>query len=157
MITLKMADQGRSDFYAVFSNHTALILDMHALRSYLKLICEYELHNLPNKKVSSAKDHSKNCINVRPLLVSHLLRNRLLKSFCLYNSVLRLSTVFFIKPSLTGAINKKRWHVFSINLNVFVAETIIRSIISSRNDRLRKFPFKTRITRSPIICQNTVV
>ena len=120
MTTLKMADQGRSDFYAVFSNHTALILAMHALRSYLKLICEYELHNLPNKKVSGAKDHGKNCINVRPLLVSrHLLRNRLFKSPCLYNSVLRLSTVFFVKLSLTGAINKKRWHVFSINLNVF--------------------------------------
>ena len=31
------------------SNHTALILCVHALRSYLKLICEYELHSLPNK------------------------------------------------------------------------------------------------------------
>ena len=29
---------------------------MHALRSYLKLICEDELHCLPNKKVSGAKD-----------------------------------------------------------------------------------------------------
>ena len=38
------------------SNHTALILDVHALRGYLKLICEYELHSLPNKKVSGAKD-----------------------------------------------------------------------------------------------------
>ena len=35
----------------VTSNHTALIL--HALRSYLKLISEYEPHSLPNKKVSS--------------------------------------------------------------------------------------------------------
>ena len=51
-----MADQGRSDFYVVFydeslrtwiktivnkfaiSNHTALILGVHALRNYLKLI-----------------------------------------------------------------------------------------------------------------------
>ena len=41
------------------SNHTALILDVHALRSYLKLICEYELHSLPNKKFSGAKDHGK--------------------------------------------------------------------------------------------------
>ena len=91
-----MADQGRSDFYVVFtmslcalglktivnkfaiSNHTALILGVHALRSYLKLICEYELCSLPYKKVSGAKDHSKNYINVRPLLVWHLLRNRLL-------------------------------------------------------------------------------
>ena len=64
-----MADQGRSDLYVVFtmsdcalgfkqfvnkfavSNHTALILGVYALRSYLKLICEYELHSLPNKKV----------------------------------------------------------------------------------------------------------
>ena len=56
---LKMVDQGKSDFYVVFtmspcalglktiankfaiSNHTALILGVHALRSYLKLICEY--------------------------------------------------------------------------------------------------------------------
>ena len=67
-LTLKMADQGKSDFYVVFtmsllrtwiktivnksaiSNHTALILGVHALRSYLKLICEYELHSLPNKR-----------------------------------------------------------------------------------------------------------
>ena len=76
MITQLMADQGRSDFYVVFTmslcalglkqllislpDHTALILRVHALRSYLKIICEYELHSLPNKKVSSAKDHGKN-------------------------------------------------------------------------------------------------
>ena len=47
------------DKFAI-SNHTALILRVHALRSYLKLICEYEFHNLPNKKVSDAKDHGKN-------------------------------------------------------------------------------------------------
>ena len=46
-------------------------------RSYLKLICEYELHSLPNKKVSGAKDHDKSYIKVRPPLVRHLLRNRL--------------------------------------------------------------------------------
>ena len=64
-----MADQGRSDFYVVFtmnlctlglitivnkfaiSNHTALILRVHALRSCLKLICEFELHSLPNKNL----------------------------------------------------------------------------------------------------------
>ena len=39
------------------SNHTALILRVHIPRSYLKLICEYELHSLPNKIVSGAKDH----------------------------------------------------------------------------------------------------
>ena len=60
------------------SNHTPLILAMHALRSHFKLICEYELHSLPNKKVSGAKDHGKNYIKVRPPLVRHILRNRLL-------------------------------------------------------------------------------
>ena len=91
-ITLKMADQGRSDFYVVFtmslcalglkqlSNRTDLILSVHALRSYLKLICEYELHSLPNKKVIGAKDHGKNYIEVRPPLVRHLFRNRLLST-----------------------------------------------------------------------------
>ena len=87
-----MADQGKSDFYVVFimslcalglkqlfnkfaiSNHTALILGVHALRRYLKLICEYELHSLPNKKVSGAKGHGKNYIKVKPPLVRHLLR-----------------------------------------------------------------------------------
>ena len=90
-----MTDQGRSDFYVVFtmsllrtwiktivnkfaiSNHTALILRVHALSGYLKLICEYEFHNLTNKKVSGTKHHGKNYIKVRPPLVSHLLRNRL--------------------------------------------------------------------------------
>ena len=86
----KMADHGRSDFCTVnyigslgalglrtiankfaVSNHTVLILRVHALRSYLKLICEYELHSLPNKKVCSAKDHGKNYIKVRPPLVRH--------------------------------------------------------------------------------------
>ena len=59
MIALKMADQGRSDssFYHeslrtwiktiankfAISNHTALKLDAHALRSDLKLTREYEL------------------------------------------------------------------------------------------------------------------
>ena len=60
------------------SNHTALMLAVRALRSYLNLICEYELHSLPSKKVSGAKDHGKNYIKVRPLLVRHLSRNRLL-------------------------------------------------------------------------------
>ena len=54
---------------------------MHALRSYLKLSCEYELHSLPNKKVSGAKDHGKNYIKVRPPLVRHLLGNRLLNYY----------------------------------------------------------------------------
>ena len=54
------------------SNHTALTLDVQALRRYLSLICEYELYILPNKKVSTAKDHGKNYMKDRPLLVRHL-------------------------------------------------------------------------------------
>ena len=42
----------------------ALILRVNALKSYLKLICEYELHSLLNKKVGGAKDHGKNYIKV---------------------------------------------------------------------------------------------
>ena len=53
-------------------NHTALILDVHALRSYLKLIYEYKLHSSPDKKVSSAKDHGKNYTKVTLLLVRHV-------------------------------------------------------------------------------------
>ena len=65
------------------SNHTALISDEQVLRSYLKLICECELHSLPHKKVSGAEDHGINYIKVRPPLVRHLLRNRLLAPrFC---------------------------------------------------------------------------
>ena len=52
----------------------------------MKLICEYELHSLPNKKVSGAKDRGKNYIKVRPPLVRHLLRNRLLKENSPYSS-----------------------------------------------------------------------
>ena len=90
-----MADQGKYDFCSFYhesfrtwiktfvnkfaiSNHTALILGVHALRSYLNLICEYELHSLPNNKVSGAEDHGKNYIKVRAPLVCHLLRIRLL-------------------------------------------------------------------------------
>ena len=63
------------------SNHTALISGVHALRSYLKLICEYKLHSLPNKNVSGAKGHGKNYIKFRLPLVRHLLRNRLLPKY----------------------------------------------------------------------------
>ena len=56
----------------------ALVLGVYALRSYLKLICEDELHSLPNKKVGGAKNHGKNHINVKPPLIRYLLRNRVL-------------------------------------------------------------------------------
>ena len=47
---------------------------------YLKLTSEYELHILPNTKLSAAKDHGENYIKVRLSLVHRLLRNRLLDS-----------------------------------------------------------------------------
>ena len=77
MIMLKMADQRRSDLESLrtwiktivnkfaISNHPALILDLRALRSYLKPICEHELHGLPNQKVTGAKDHGKYYIKAR--------------------------------------------------------------------------------------------
>ena len=57
---------------SAISNHMALISSVLALRSYLKLICEDELHSLPNEKVSDTKDHGKNYIKVRPSLVRHI-------------------------------------------------------------------------------------
>ena len=60
------------------SNHTALKLNVQALRSYLNLIFEYELYILPNEEVSTAKDHGINYMKDRPALVRHLLRNCLL-------------------------------------------------------------------------------
>ena len=52
------------------SNPTALKLDVQVLKSYLSLICEYELYILPNKKVSTAKVHGKNYMKDRPPLVA---------------------------------------------------------------------------------------
>ena len=60
------------------SNHTALKLDGHGLGSNLKLICCYQLHILPNGKVSAVKEHGKNYMKDGPPLVRHLLRNCLL-------------------------------------------------------------------------------
>ena len=41
------------------------------------LICEYELHTLPNAKVDVAKDHGENHIKVRPPLVCDIMGNGL--------------------------------------------------------------------------------
>ena len=60
------------------SNHTALILSVHALRSYSKLICEYELLIAYQiKKLLAQSIMVKNYIKVRPPLVYNLLHNRL--------------------------------------------------------------------------------
>ena len=68
----------------------ALKLDVQALRYYLSLIFEYDLDVLPNKKVSTAKDHGKNYMKDRPPLVRHRLRN------CLFSNV---AQNFIIMPS----------------------------------------------------------
>ena len=86
------------------SNHTALILGMHALRSYFKLICEYELYSLPNKNVGGAKDYDINYIKVRPPLVCHLLRNRLLHC---YRFCIVVSYIDALFPS-------KKWEIHGL-------------------------------------------
>ena len=42
------------------------------------MICEYDLHTLPDTKVSTSKDYGENYMKVRSRLVHHLLCNRLL-------------------------------------------------------------------------------
>ena len=66
-----------------FSSHATLIIGTQALRSYLRLTCEYEHHTLQNAKVSTAKDHGENYIKNRLPLVYHLFAN-------LLNHLLRL-------------------------------------------------------------------
>ena len=57
----------------------ALKLSIQALRNYLKLLYQYQLHSLPDTKVKTVKDPGKNYMNIRPPLVHHLYGNRLLK------------------------------------------------------------------------------
>ena len=71
------------------SNHTAGF-EIRCTGYYLSLIFEYDLDVLPNKKVSTAKDHGKNYMKDRPPLVRHLLRN------CLFSNV---AQNFIIMPS----------------------------------------------------------
>ena len=76
-------DQGRSDFRVAFTmslctlkrkrtlvkfairSHMDLKLGIQALRSYLKLTCEYGRHILSNTNVSPVKDNGKNYMKVR--------------------------------------------------------------------------------------------
>ena len=60
------------------SNHTALKLDIQAMKRYFKLTCEYELHILSYTKTTAPKDHGENYMSVRPPLLRHPLRNCLL-------------------------------------------------------------------------------
>ena len=59
------------------SNHAALKLHVHALRSFPKVNCKYEFYFIPNRKVTAAEDHGKNYVKDMPPLVCHLLRNGL--------------------------------------------------------------------------------
>ena len=93
-ITLKMVDQGRSDFYVVLtrshtriktnvnkfaiSSHTVLKLGIQNLGSYMRLTHEYELDILSNTEAGHAKVHGENYMKLRPLLACHLLCNHLL-------------------------------------------------------------------------------
>ena len=54
-----------------FLSNSALKLVIQALRFYLKLICECELHISPKTKVNTAKDHRENYMKVRPPFVHH--------------------------------------------------------------------------------------
>ena len=97
-----MADQGRSDIYIVL---TKILCGLNFcvwevtkpkftgyVRKALMILCpHFETNLISNRMVielllqlESAKDHGKNYIKVKPLLVCHLLRNRLLKEACLY-------------------------------------------------------------------------
>ena len=70
------------------SNHTALISGVHALRSYLKLICKYDLHRLPNKKVSGAKEHGQTAPGPPSFASSSIVKRYL-------NSILKLKKINF--------------------------------------------------------------
>ena len=114
-VSLEMADKGRSDFCVastmslctlklkqtlislLLSHHKALKIDIQTLRSYLKLIHEYDLHTLPNTKVSAEKDHGESYMNVRPPLVRHLLRNPLL--LCLIVAKVNFNKVYHLNIS----------------------------------------------------------
>ena len=54
------------------SSHTILKLGLQPLRSYFKIVYEYEFHILQNRTVGAEKDHGENYIKVRPPLVRDL-------------------------------------------------------------------------------------
>ena len=47
----------------------ALQISIEILKSSLGLICEYELHTIPNTKVRTAKEHGESQLLHNPLLV----------------------------------------------------------------------------------------
>ena len=98
---------------------------MHALRSYLKPICEYELHSLSDKKVSGAKGHGKNYINLGPTLVRHLLRNRLLH--CRYG-IPKINMLHNLSCCETRFILLCRWYLLFRSLNLTFRQCKLHNI-----------------------------
>ena len=90
-----MADQRWSDIYVVLPRSFAVVIFMFGKLQKLKftgqlqmaslsLYPQFETNLMSNRKVielllqlKSAKAHGKNYIKIKPLLVRHLLRNRL--------------------------------------------------------------------------------
>ena len=100
------------------SNRMALILGVHALRSYLKLIFEYELHSLPNEKLMAQRIMVKTTSRSDRPWSSHLSRDRL---FAFIIKTLLTSRNCQIKLQLHDAIYRLRFcsnsliHILSIS------------------------------------------
>ena len=116
---------------------------MHALRSYLKLICEYELHSLPNKNVSGAKDHGKNYMKVRAPLVRHLLHNRVLNFYSKPEKCIPYTEVTFNAMVLRSFFISQVFQV--VDVNFMVVQCVATLAI---------FEFSARITNKT--CLNIV-
>ena len=87
------------------SKHKALKIDLHTLRSYLRLICEYELYILSNK-VSAAKDHGKNYMRDKTTPVSSSFASWSIGSIC--NLLALLSENSFDDAELPVRVENRR-------------------------------------------------
>ena len=63
--------------------------------SHLKPICEYNSHILPHTKHGTTKNRGKNYIEVRPLVICHLLRDHLLVNEGLKRSNLQFDYCYY--------------------------------------------------------------
>ena len=54
---VKDSGLGEVSILCSFTIHTALKLGKQALKSYLKITCDFQHRSPPNKKVSAAKDY----------------------------------------------------------------------------------------------------
>ena len=97
----------------------AFKLDKQALRSYLIMTSEYEIHILPNKKVSASKNHCKNYMKVRPPLVRHLWRNRvLIYRFKLHQAVIVYS-MDFVGSTKKSETSRRRRRLFKLDNQIW--------------------------------------